>query len=108
MQNAAPMSDIVKDDPNFLHPAGTRLARAAANPRLVAMGSILALAGLGWLCVAEASNGAAFAAICRTGAFARSLDDAPLVFGMWASMVLAMMLPSAAPMLLTYAEIADT
>ncbi|MCZ7642022.1 MAG: DUF2182 domain-containing protein [Pseudorhodoplanes sp.] len=31
-----------------------------------------------------------------------------LVFAMWSAMALAMMLPSAAPMILTYAEIADT
>ena len=31
-----------------------------------------------------------------------------LVLAMWSAMIFAMMLPSAAPMVLTYAEIADT
>lgn len=34
--------------------------------------------------------------------------DLGLVFAMWCAMALAMMLPSAGPMILTYAEIADT
>ena len=37
-----------------------------------------------------------------------SLADYALVFLMWCAMALAMMLPSAGPMILTYAEIADT
>jgi len=51
-------------------------------------------------------------ALCRpsfgmpAGTFAAA--DAALVFLMWVAMVLAMMLPSAAPMVATYAEIADT
>jgi predicted metal-binding membrane protein len=42
------------------------------------------------------------------GAGVWGLADLALVFAMWGAMVLAMMLPSAAPMILTYAEIADT
>jgi predicted metal-binding membrane protein len=104
------MSDIAKDDLSFLRPAAARLAQAAANPRLVAMGSILALAGLGWvyLGLAHASRGDAFAVICRAETFTRDLADGPLVVGIWSAMALAMMLPSAAPMILAYAEIADT
>jgi predicted metal-binding membrane protein len=37
-----------------------------------------------------------------------NLIDLALVFLMWCAMVLAMMLPSAGPMIFTYAEIADT
>ena len=81
----------------------------ASHPRLIAMASILALSGLGWLYLglAQANNGDLFTLICRpvTSAVA---SDAPVIFGMWSAMVLAMMLPSAAPMILTYAEIADT
>lgn len=50
-------------------------------------------------------------ALCRpsfgTHAHAGAADIA-LVFAMWAAMALAMMLPTAGPMILTYAEIADT
>ncbi len=44
-----------------------------------------------------ATGGAAFAPL-----------DLALTFSMWCAMVLAMMLPSGAPMIVTYAEIADT
>ena len=36
------------------------------------------------------------------------LGELGVAAGMWAAMVLAMMLPTAGPMILTYAEIADT
>ncbi len=48
-------------------------------------------------------------ALCRPAATLSSdLSSFILVFAMWVAMTLAMMLPSAAPMILTYAEIADT
>jgi predicted metal-binding membrane protein len=53
-------------------------------------------------------------AICRpsfghgTGLNVGGLGDIGLVFAMWVAMILAMMLPTAGPMILTYAEIADT
>jgi predicted metal-binding membrane protein len=104
------MSDIAKDSLNFLPPAVARLAQIAARPRIVAMGSILALSGLGWLYLglAQAGSGSVFTLICRPGALASGVADAPVILGMWGAMMLAMMLPSAAPMILTYAEIADT
>ena len=48
------------------------------------------------------------AALCRLAAGPLDIAAFALVASMWAAMVLAMMLPSAAPMILTYAEIADT
>ena len=53
----------------------------------------------------------AIAALCRPTfglGNAWGMSGFALVALMWAAMVLAMMLPSAAPMILTYAEIADT
>jgi predicted metal-binding membrane protein len=53
-------------------------------------------------------------AICRpsfgreAGFNAGGVGDVGLVFAMWVAMILAMMLPTAGPMILTYAEIADT
>lgn len=103
------MSDVAKHDLGFLPPSAARLARAAAHPRLVAMAMILALSGLGWLYLGlqHSRAGDLFTLICRPGT-SPTTDDAPVIFAMWAAMVLAMMLPSAAPMILTYAEIADT
>jgi predicted metal-binding membrane protein len=82
--------------------------------------------GMGWLAVLQ-SNGldgfgrALLDALCRPSfggeaarhfgmpsAGAWKLTDFALIFLMWCAMVLAMMLPSAGPMILTYAEIADT
>jgi predicted metal-binding membrane protein len=55
---------------------------------------------------------AAYEVICRPSfgqqwAFG-AWSDIELVFAMWVAMTLAMMLPTAAPMILTYTEIADT
>lgn len=51
---------------------------------------------------------ALLAAVCATDPAAWSSGQAAVHFAMWVAMALAMMLPSAAPMLRTYAEIADT
>jgi predicted metal-binding membrane protein len=100
------MSETVRGNLNFLSPASTWLARISARPRLVAAACVLTLSSLGWLCVAlmQAQHTDVFAAICRPQANPQSLG---LLLAMWAAMALAMMLPSAAPMILTYAEIAD-
>jgi predicted metal-binding membrane protein len=49
-------------------------------------------------------------ALCRPtfGRRGTTGGDVALVFLMWAAMTLAMMLPTAGPMIMTYAEIADT
>jgi predicted metal-binding membrane protein len=103
------MSDIAKDDLRFLPPAAARVGQVAAHPQLVAMATILALSGLGWLYLglAHANNGDLFTLICRPETSAVT-SAVPVIVAMWSAMVLAMMLPSAAPMILTYAEIADT
>ena len=74
---------------------------------------VVALTALGWLALGlmTARNGDICSALCRLPALFRpplNAGDTALVASMWAAMVLAMMLPSAAPMILTYAEIADT
>jgi predicted metal-binding membrane protein len=94
----------------------------------VAIACVVALAGLGWvylgLSIAEhvdrsgnltqlwsGDRGLAralYEAICRPS-FGRAAQggDAAIVLLMWAAMTLAMMLPTAGPMILTYADIAD-
>jgi len=85
--------------------AAARLAAVAARPQAVAIGCVVVLSALGWAALGAAGGTDAWATLCRPAA---ALADAPLVLALWAAMVLAMMLPGAAPMILTYAEIADT
>jgi predicted metal-binding membrane protein len=106
------MSDIAEHNLDFLPPGAAALAKAAARPRATAMICVAALAGLGWfyLGLRYSSDTDIFAALCRPlgNSAVASAQDAALVLAMWGAMVLAMMLPSAAPMILTYAEIAGT
>ena len=87
-----------------------RLGALFARPKLLAVACIATLTALGWLALgALYAQASLLAVLCRP--LAASLWDAggfALVASMWAAMTLAMMLPSAAPMILTYAEIADT
>jgi predicted metal-binding membrane protein len=95
-----------------LRPAETRLAAILARPKPIAVGCVVALAALGWgacgLMLAGPTNAWLYA-LCQP-ALGRDfgVGDAALTFAMWTAMVLAMMLPTAGPMILTYAEIADT
>ena len=85
--------------------------RALSRPRLLALGCIVVLAAAGWtyLGLMLASSGV-LEALCRPGfgTAAPGLAQAGLIFAMWCAMALAMMLPTAAPMILTYVEIAET
>lgn len=95
---------------DHLSPAASRLGAAFARPKVIAVACVVALAGLGWFALGlQAANVSMIDALCRA-----MVDGTPsatgvaLVAAMWGAMTLAMMLPSAAPMILTYAEIADT
>ena len=107
------MNDIVNDQAlPHLGTAETRLATILARPKPVAIACVVVLAALGWgACALLPADpaGAWFNAFCRP-AVGRGFSaiDATLGLGMWAAMTLAMMLPTAGPMILTYAEIADT
>jgi predicted metal-binding membrane protein len=91
-----------------LAPAARRLAAALARPRPIAVVCILSLTASGWLALGlMTADGLSWQALCRAappGGAAELL----LAMPMWAAMTLAMMLPTAGPMILTYAEIADT
>ncbi len=107
------MNDIVNIAAlTYLSPAESRLAAVLTRPKPVAIACVLALAALGWaacgLMLADPAS-AWLDALCRP-ALGRPSNayDIALVVAMWAAMTLAMMLPSAGPMILTYAEIADT
>ncbi len=107
------MNDIINELAlTNLKPAETRLAAIVARPRTIATACVVALAALGWSAcglMPAGPTGAWFDALCQP-ALARDfgLAGAALTLAMWASMTLAMMLPTAGPMILTYAEIADT
>jgi predicted metal-binding membrane protein len=108
------MSDAADREPTHLSPAAGRLGAVFARPKVIAVACVILLAGLGWAYLALLTAGtsgpwAAFDVFCRT------MDEPTprpatiaLVALMWGAMTLAMMLPSAAPMIYTYAEIADT
>ncbi len=119
------------DDLDFSHlpPVSARLANTVGRPRILAAACVVVLAGLGWLYLGVmvrrmppdeigALGPWLAAAICRPTLGAATppgmasatgdLAALALVLLMWCAMVLAMMLPSAGPMILTYAQIADT
>ena len=89
------------------HDAGVRLL---ARPTLLALVCVAVLAAAGWISLGlMLADTGVLAALCRPAFGAGSGPaQAGLVFAMWCAMVLAMMLPSAGPMILTYAELAET
>jgi predicted metal-binding membrane protein len=97
-----------------LAPAEAGLGRMFARPKAIAAGCIVVIAGFGWfyLALMTAPGSSWFAmmqTLCRTlpeGSW--NISAVAVVASMWSAMALAMMLPSAAPMILTYAEIAET
>jgi predicted metal-binding membrane protein len=102
---------------DHLPSAAARLGALFARPKWLAAFCVLALAGLGWFYLGLLTAGMAapsstllpraIAVICQTMPQS-GVAAALLVTLMWSAMVLAMMLPSAAPMIFTYAEVADT
>jgi predicted metal-binding membrane protein len=105
----------VYEDFRHLSPAAAMLARHAARPRGIALTGICVLTALGAAILGllmtknGAGNFAAFTVLCGANAILDANATAfALLFAAWAAMALMMMLPGAAPMLLTYAEIAET
>jgi predicted metal-binding membrane protein len=104
------VSEFVHDQVSTsLSAADTRLSAALVHPKRIALGVVAALTALGWLSLALMSARAPslWQVLCQPGGAAGPAGLA-LAAGMWSAMVLAMMLPTAGPMILTYAEIADT
>ena len=102
-----------------LPPAAAGLGRIFSRPKVLAGFCVIALAGLGWFYAALlftgmggpfGRSGASFVqALCRPLSDASwSAGGIAIIVLMWGAMSLAMMLPSAAPMIMTYAGIADT
>ena len=106
------MTEAARHDLPHLPPAASRLGAVFARPKALAFICVVALTALGWLALALMYAGTSpFETMCRALVPTSAAWDASgfaIVASMWAAMTLAMMLPSAAPMILTYAEIADT
>lgn len=86
-------------------------APLAARERVILWGGLAAITALAWLYLVwmpMASDGGAMAHMGMAMAMphAWTLRDALLMFAMWAVMMVAMMMPSAAPMVTMYARIA--
>src|SRR3569833_2882008 len=79
-----------------------RLSAALSQPRLIAIGCVVALTALGWLGIGlmSAQSPLSWQALCQLSA-ANSGAGLALAGLMWMSMTLAMMLPTAGPMILT-------
>ncbi|MFN3351279.1 DUF2182 domain-containing protein [Pseudorhodoplanes sp.] len=94
----------------------TRIAGLVSRPRPIAIACIAVLAAAGWgyllfsAGVDRTGGAAAFLdAMCRAmPASGSGVTAAAFILAMWVAMTLAMMLPTAGPMILTYAEIAET
>lgn len=122
-------------DRHFTHlpPAASRLGAVFARPKVVAVICVVVLTGLGWLYLGlllggmggpAASLGPGMGALDLLPRALDALCSPTLGLGMphgawgltgfalaglmWVAMTLAMMLPTAGPMIFTYAEIADT
>jgi predicted metal-binding membrane protein len=107
------VTDLVHQ-PSLTHlsAAEARLSAVLARPRLIAIACIVVLTALGWLALAlivgaSASSLSAWQALCQLNS-SGGWNELALTVAMWTAMSLAMMLPTAGPMILTYAEIADT
>lgn len=104
------MTDFVNEHSlPHLSAAEARLSGVLAQPKRIALGCIAALTALGWVAVGLMTAGSPlnWQALCQPGS-AGGIGELALAAPMWMAMTLAMMLPTAGPMILTYAEIADT
>lgn len=110
------MTDLANRTFTHLSPAAAGLGAALLRPRLIAIACLVALAGGAWIVLGilagQASTGTSLletlGALCRPGARGAAGAEFIAVLAMWAAMALAMMLPTAAPMILTYSDIAET
>jgi predicted metal-binding membrane protein len=109
------MADAADHRLIHLSVAEAGLHRVLMRPRALAFTSLALLVAAGWvwlgLMLGAELSGGLLATLCRP-AFGASTSpgaaELALTYLMWAAMTFAMMLPTAGPMVLTYAEIAET
>lgn len=115
----AKMSYATRNDFSHLPAAAAGLGYVLARPKALATICVIGLTSLGWLYLAfmfarsgipiSEFGSATLQAICQPLADGLwSISSIALIGSMWVAMTLMMMLPSAVPMILTYAEIAET
>src|SRR5262245_39857783 len=94
-------------------PARPPILRTLARPRPLALVCIALLAACGWgylgLILAGQQSSGIWRALCQP-LYSATISPAAvlLTFAMWCAMVLGMMLPTAAPMVMTYADLTET
>src|SRR6187551_3813045 len=100
---------------NAMRPARPPVLRALARPKVLAFGAIAVLVAAGWiylgLVVAGRTSEGFLRLLCQPiygMAGSAGAPAAVLTFAMWCAMAFAMMLPTAGPMILTYADLAET
>src|SRR4051812_49119193 len=98
-----------------LHDPAGPLARALRRPKALAFACIAVLVAAGWiylgLVLAGEHTPGLFSVLCQPSFGMRGatgIVEGAAVFAMWCAMTLAMMLPTAGPMIMTYADIAET
>jgi predicted metal-binding membrane protein len=103
------MTEAAGHELSHLSRAASSLGAVFARPKFIAMACVVVLGGLGWFYLGLEAGGM-FDVLCRPRLDGNQSNAATvaIVAAMWGAMTLAMMLPSAAPMIFTYAEIADT
>jgi predicted metal-binding membrane protein len=110
MRYRFPVTGFIHDH-SLRHLSATEagLSAALAQPKRIAFGCVAALTASGWLALGlmSASSPLNWQALCQPAAWG-GFSALALTAPMWMAMTLAMMLPTAGPMILTYAEIADT
>jgi predicted metal-binding membrane protein len=110
MRYCLPVTDFIHEH-SLRHLSATeaRLSTVLARPKRIALGCIAALTALGWLALGlmSASSPLNWQVLCQPAVLG-GFGELALTAPMWMAMTLAMMLPTAGPMILTYAEIADT
>ena len=110
MRYCFPVTDFIHDHSlRHLSETEARVSAVLAQPKRIALGCIAALTAFGWLALGlmSASSPLDWQALCQPFALG-GFGELALAAPMWMAMTLAMMLPTAGPMILTYAEIADT
>ena len=87
------------------------MRRLRSETRLIVWGAMGLVVAAAWALLAAMALGGEgngfIAALCRPGGAALTPYDLAAVFCMWSAMALAMMLPTAAPMIATYLDIAE-
>jgi predicted metal-binding membrane protein len=112
------MSETPRHEFGRLPPIAAGLGYMFCRPKMVAGFCVFVLAGLGWIYVALLSapirgtiaiDTPFLQALCPPSLdVSWSVGNFSIIVSMWGAMTLAMMLPTAAPMIMTYAGIADT